>query len=120
MIEDILAILAPEGFAISNVFQVIEPESPFGCIGWKVYLRNVRNTRAGVGEGVTMEAAMRAAYAVAMSKPVFDNPPGRSDLGEARGVAGAKSPAKSPVPRVTIGASAGEASATGIDAEDLF
>ena len=66
MIEDILATLAAKGYVVSNTFQLGEGDSrcmAFGRSGWQVYLRNLRNTRAGQGAGATLAEAFEAALA---------------------------------------------------------
>lgn len=72
MIEDILTTYASEGFVISNTFQATAADAPFGPVGWKVYIRNVRNTRTGRGDAETLEGALRAAYEAAMRGGTYE------------------------------------------------
>jgi hypothetical protein len=71
MIEDVLAQLAEGGFLVSNTFQTPEGPTCFGREPWKVFLRNSRNTRTGMGLGGTMEEALRAALDAAMKGPTY-------------------------------------------------
>ena len=68
-VESVLIELASGGFVVSNTFQVTDLESPFGPIGWQVYLRNTRNTRTGAGRGGTMREALQDAQAKALQGP---------------------------------------------------
>jgi len=117
MIEDILATLSSEGFAISNTFQTTEIDvisGGYGPVGWAVYLRNNLNGRTGIGQGVTLEEALRDAYAKAMV--------GEATLStkwwERSGTSGAKPPRTYvPPPRIQLGP-AGEVSSD--TSEELF
>ena len=73
MIEDILTEFATGGFLVSNTFQTGEDNlRAFGPSGWKVYIRNVRNTRTGMGQAETLEGALRAAFGRAMEGPTYE------------------------------------------------
>jgi hypothetical protein len=75
MIEDVLAEYTAEGFVVTNTFQKTAAEGGvFGPVGWDVYIRNDRNTRSGHGSGDTMEAALRAAFRIAMEGPTYELP----------------------------------------------
>jgi hypothetical protein len=74
MIEDVLAEFASEGFVVSNTFQTVEGDWAFGPTGWKVYIRNVRNTRTGIGEADTLEGALRVALNAARQGPTYERP----------------------------------------------
>ena len=72
MLEDILTDLASLGYVVSNTFQLGAGDSrrsPFGTPGWQVYLRNLRNTRAGQGQGTTLGEALAAALAACEAQP---------------------------------------------------
>ena len=75
MIEDVLTDLASLGYIVSNVYQ-IGPEanapSPFGLPGWRVYMRNSRNTRAGQGQGATLGEALAAALATCEAQVAYE------------------------------------------------
>ena len=77
MIEDVLAEMSAGGFVVSNVFQVTATDGdyPFGPTGWKVHLRNVRNTRTGSAEATTLEGALKGALAKANEGPAYERPP---------------------------------------------
>ena len=75
MLEDILTDLASLGYVVSNVFQIgpgANAPSPFGTPGWQVYLRNLRNTRAGQGRGDTLGEALAAALANCEAQPTYE------------------------------------------------
>jgi hypothetical protein len=102
MIEDVLAEMSAGGFVVSNTFQTAEGDAwVFGPTGWKVYIRNVRNTRTGHGESDTLEGAFRAAVAKANEGPTYERPQ-RAATAEAptRRTSGAFIPSP---PKLTLG-----------------
>ena len=113
-VESVLIELASGGFVVSNTFQVTDLESPFGPIGWQVYLRNTRNTRTGAGRGGTMREALQDAQAKALQGPT--NEIQRHTSFASRGEA----PRTLYVPRAPRGPTLGDSASDESDESELF
>jgi len=121
MIEDVLATLEAEGFVVTNTFQVSPEYGPqkgaFGVPGWQVFLRNVRNTRTGIGLAPTLQGALEVAYAAAMRGETYERPPTAAGGIPVANVRKHYKPLYAPAPRAPVLSSAELDDAS---AEDLF